>query len=666
MIGFDLETFAIHIKLAPPIVVGAMNVERELAAQHNITSFATHIRDIADGRAVYFVNPQNIDSMVDFFVAARCPIVAHNAAFDFTCLSAHNQDNVGKIFQLATNRFLECTYIRSMLISNAHGELKSTQNNKIQLNYDKVGYHSLAGTLKRFCYRDISEVKDHTVQTTYHTVLNVPFDEWPVNYRDYLVQDVEYLHELYFAQNKAADVWVHDAMAHKSAVFEAPRRATFHYALNLASAWGVKVDLNAVEALRETSKEEAIKMAKLMVDHGFATEVTGVRAQKLLASDKLPITISQEALRSAVQLGFDNGYLNEIPRTDKGDIAVDRKTLASCGNPILQQYAEAGAQRTILNTFVPALEKSKQRNGVLNTRFFPLSETGRVSARDPNLLNPPRNGGVRECIVAREGCALVFADYESNELRVLGQVLLDMFGSSRLADLYRQDAYFDCHTYMACQSLGISYEVGMQKKADKDKAFKAERQRMKCCNFGFPGGMAAITFVQYCKGFGLEITVEEAEALKTFFFSQFPEIKEYLKRVGNKVDRHDGQGYLHRVGRITGGRDFCQLANFYFQGLAAEGGLTAFTMATKFAYTDRNNPLWGTRPILFVHDEIIIESPLHKVHEAAMELKSVMERSMRIFTPQVPSIAEPSAALRWTKDAFTKYDENGRIIPCDM
>jgi DNA polymerase I-like protein with 3'-5' exonuclease and polymerase domains len=281
-------------------------------------------------------------------------------------------------------------------------------------------------------------------------------------------------------------------------------------------------------------------------------------------------------------------------------------------------------------------------------------------------LNPPRGGGIRDCIVARPGCTFIFCDYEANEMRVLSQVLLDMFGSSVLAKNYQDNTHFDPHSYMASRWMNISYEEGMSKKENKDKEFKKVRQLMKSCNFGFPGGMAPTTFVDFAKGYGVSISEQEALDLKKFFFGQFPEIAAYLDKVGTRVRHHKGQGYLPRAQRLSGDRRFCQLANFYFQGLAAEGGLTAFTLISEACYTKPESPLYGCRPVLFVHDEIIVEAPLSKAHFAALEVKRIMETSMQIFTPDVPSLAEPTLATKWWKDAFQKYDENGHLVPSDI
>ena len=251
---------------------------------------------------------------------------------------------------------------------------------------------------------------------------------------------------------------------------------------------------------------------------------------------------------------------------------------------------------------------------------------------------------------------------------MLAQVLLDMLGSSRLASFYQDDPTFDPHSYMASRKLGIDYTEGLKRKKAKDAEFKKTRQIMKCVNFGFPGGMSAKTFVEFCKGYKVSVRVQEAEALKTFFFQQFPEIKTYLYHIGRMCDLtpDGGVGYLKRTGMVSGGRMYCQLANFHFQSLAAEGALMAFAVASERAYTDRDSALWGTRPVLFVHDEILLETPLVRAHDAAIELKGIMEDCMRLFTPDIPAVAEVACSLRWTKEAYERYDSEGKLVPSDM
>ena len=667
MIGFDLETYPIGPKRSPKVIVGAMNIRSSDADKFEVSQWSTLVKELPESdRRVYFFWADQLDAFIDLCERVDGPIVAHNGAYDWSCISAMNPEYIGRIYKLFGQRKLQCTYIRTLISLNSYGMLKKTANKKFELAHGKYGATSLVGSTHMFCGLDLSEVKDHDVQITYYKVENIRnvFD-WPKAYREYLIQDVEFLHQLFEAQESRAKVEIEASREIVNIFDEAPRRSCFHYALTLASAWGMQVDPDSVLKLRSEAEQEVQEVAELMVASGFAVELEGKARERAIEKGKLTVKLVNDKVQKAILEGFE-AQGKEPPTTAKGSVSTNRTTMMASGHDILQKWAKVGDKKTIWSTFIPALERSFENNGVINTQFFPYSETGRVSARNPNLLNPPRSGGIRECIKARPGACFIFCDYEANELRVLSQVLLDMFGQSRLAELYIGDPDFDPHTYMACRKLGIGYEEGKRLKAEGDKPFKEMRQLMKCCNFGFPGGMASRTFIEFAKGYGVKVTESEANELKRFFFSQFPKVKDYLDHVGVQVRSYGGQGYLKRARRLSGNRRFCQLANFYFQGLAAEGGLLAFAKVSQACYSDPTSPLYGCRPVLFVHDEIIIEAPLEKAHDAALELKRVMESNMAVFTPDVPSVAEPTLAFKWWKGAYQRFDDNGKLVPSDM
>jgi DNA polymerase I len=674
MLGFDLETYPIGPRRAPKVIVGAMNIRVSDAENFSVSEWATRVKDVepceyehgGEPRSVYFFWADRLGDFLTLCEDINCYIVAHNAAYDWSCISAMDATYVNRVYDLYQSKKVQCTYIRSLIYLNSRGELKTKGNSKVELQHGKYGTTSLVGSCATFCGLDLSEVKDHDIQITYYKVEPIRnVFEWPKAYREYLVQDVEFLSDLFFSQESRGTVPLRETYGQVYIFEEACRRASFHFSLTLASAWGLRVDGEAVRKLRRESEDEVQVVADQMVANGFASQLKGKPRERALERGKITIKVDNKMIQGRISDCYKSRG-EQPPLTSKGTVSTSRTVLFDCGDDLLRRWAEVGDKKTIWSTFIPALEKSFESDGVLNTSFFPYSETGRVSARKPNLLNPPRSGGIRECIKAREGCTFIFCDYEANELRVLAQVLLDKLKKSRLAELYIEDPEFDPHTYMACRRLKIPYEEGKRLKAEGDKELKSIRQLMKCCNFGFPGGMASRTFIEFAKGYGVVVTEAEADELKAFFFSQFPEIKEYLDRVGTQVNRYDGQGYLKRVGRVSGDRRFCQLANFYFQGLAAEGGLTAFATVSREAYCNPDSPLYGSRPVLFVHDEIIMESPLHKAHEAAMELKRIMEKSMGYFTPEIPSLAEPTLALRWWKGAYQKFDEQGRLVPSDV
>jgi DNA polymerase I-like protein with 3'-5' exonuclease and polymerase domains len=115
-------------------------------------------------------------------------------------------------------------------------------------------------------------------------------------------------------------------------------------------------------------------------------------------------------------------------------------------------------------------------------------------------------------------------------------------------------------------------------------------------------------------------------------------------------------------GRVRGGVGYCDGCNTLFQGLAADGAKNALYNVAKACYVDTQNPLFGCRPVNFVHDEIIIEAPRQTAHEAAIELSRIMNASMSKYIKQVPITSSPAMMDRWYKDAAGKW-ESGKLVP---
>ncbi len=107
---------------------------------------------------------------------------------------------------------------------------------------------------------------------------------------------------------------------------------------------------------------------------------------------------------------------------------------------------------------------------------------------------------------------------------------------------------------------------------------------------------------------------------------------------------------------------FCDGANTLFQGLAADGAKNALFRVAHECYVDQGTALFGTRPVVFVHDEIIAEVPADIAHEASERLAVVMCQAMAEYVPDVPITAKPALMERWLKAAEPVY-ANGRLVP---
>ena len=62
-----------------------------------------------------------------------------------------------------------------------------------------------------------------------------------------------------------------------------------------------------------------------------------------------------------------------------------------------------------------------------------------------------------------------------------------------------------------------------------------EKVKAKAANFGYPGGLGIDTFIQFSKGYGLDINTSQAQTLKDTWFEAFPEMRSYMKEEEENV-----------------------------------------------------------------------------------------------------------------------------------
>jgi len=192
------------------------------------------------------------------------------------------------------------------------------------------------------------------------------------------------------------------------------------------------------------------------------------------------------------------------------------------------------------------------------------------------------------------------------------------------------------------------------------------RQTAKVANFGFPGGLGALRLVDFARTiYGVEISQADAVRLKQTWLASWPEFRSYFARVGDICDALNPAIEQLFVGRTRGGVSYTEACNTLFQGLAADAAKAAGFAVSRACYAEPRSPLFGSRIVNFVHDEIIIETPEKGAHEAAEELARVMVSGASVLMPDVPPSAEPVLMRRWSKKAKQIRDAQGRLIPWD-
>lgn len=294
------------------------------------------------------------------------------------------------------------------------------------------------------------------------------------------------------------------------------------------------------------------------------------------------------------------------------------------------------------------------------THNFIAGELCVHNCREPNFQNLPREGGVRECFTARPGTSYISCDYSIAELCSLAQTLLDEFGHSHMAVALQQGR--ELHLDMAADLLGITYQEAVARKHTQE--VKDARQLAKAANFGLPGGLGPDKLVAFAfASYGLRLTRERAVALKEAWLRKFPEMRDYFAGVSALVGpAQSGTVTLSKSGRSRGGCGFTNACNSFFQGLTADGAKAALYNVSRECYSVPTSPLYGCRPVFFIHDEIIIEAPEGRIIAAAKRLQTVMQDTMAIYTPDIPVHAEPAAMRRWYKGAEPVWI-GGELVP---
>jgi DNA polymerase-1 len=563
-------------------------------------------------------------------------LVGHNVSYDIGVACAEDRDLIPVAFQAYREDRVRDTKIRQMLIDIHDGALKFR---RVRGGVVKTT-HKLADLAAHWLDVHLKKGAD-TWQLRYHELDGVPVNEWPPDAYEYSRLDSEITLAVWLAQ---------DADLEGDAPLDEGHQCRTAWALHLMSCWGVRTDPALTQLIRETLEAEREDALKRLDGTGLIRS-DGTRDVKL---------IRERVLSAWKSLG------KQPPRTLKtGAVQMTDEVLRESGDPDLILLAMVSHNLKLLNTYVPILESGTVHP--ICARYNNPLETGRTSASEPNMQNPPRAGGIRECFVPREGFLFASCDYDTLELRALAQVCLVLLGKSSMAEALR--AGRDLHLAFAADLMGIGYEQAVKLKRAGDKTVKEMRQLAKIANFGFPGGMVSNTFVEYARGYGVTVDGRLAERLYRQWRIAWPEMDEYFKHA-KTLTGPAGEGKLTQLfsGRVRGGVSYTAACNSYFQGLAADGATAALFVVSQECYTDPASPLYGSRPVIFLHDEIICEVPDVPGHpevasRAADRLAEIMIAEMRRYIPDVPVTATPNLMRRWYKGAEEIRNAEGWLVP---
>jgi len=357
-----------------------------------------------------------------------------------------------------------------------------------------------------------------------------------------------------------------------------------------------------------------------------------------------------------------------FPRTDSGKIKVSSDdawilTKKDIKDELLDTYFKYKHIEKMASTFLN--EKHIKDGDRMHSRFTTIVRTGRTASSSPNIQNWPKGDRLREIFIAPRGYTMVSIDYSQLELCTLAQHCYTRFGVSRMLELI--NAGIDLHRWLAGRTAGIITDANDYIDGDEESVKKVnallkkvttkQRNDAKAASFGFPGGLGIEAFVRKAHKDGItDMTEAKAKKLKKSWLTAFPEMGPYMQPEACGLPTLEDSSHVYQAetlsGRIRRKCSFASACNYNFQGLAADGAKNALWELTKAGFTIVN----------FIHDEVLLEIPDNVLTERVHEAQAIMERAMKVYTPDVTIRTEAAAMDCWSKEAETVYDENNKLI----
>ncbi|MDR0770385.1 MAG: DNA polymerase I [Burkholderiales bacterium] len=334
-------------------------------------------------------------------------------------------------------------------------------------------------------------------------------------------------------------------------------------------------------------------------------------------------------LASPKQLGdilFSRMKLPPVKKTSTGQPSTDEEVLQTLAADyplpkVLLEHRMLAKLKSTYTDKLPAMINA--RTGRVHTTFSQTTAvTGRLASSEPNLQNIPARTAegrrIREAFIAPAETVLLSADYSQIELRIMAHLSED----AGLLQAFHDGA--DIHRATAAEIFGIApAEVSAE-----------QRRYIKAVNFGLIYGMSAFGLAQ-------QLGIERAAAQQFIdrYFARYPGVARYMETTREQAR---ARGYVETVfGRrltltdINGGSGPRRAAaeraaiNAPMQGTAAD--LIKKAMIAVQQWLDRN--AMGTRLLLQVHDELVLEVPENEIARVEQDLPLLMCHVAQLRVP---------------------------------
>jgi DNA polymerase I len=341
--------------------------------------------------------------------------------------------------------------------------------------------------------------------------------------------------------------------------------------------------------------------------------------------------------RQLCEILFEKLGLPMIKKTASGAPSTDEDVLAKLAEdyPLPKLLLEYRGLSKLKSTYTDKLPRMvNQQTGRVHTSYSQaVAVTGRLSSTEPNLQNIPirtaEGRRIREAFVAAPGNRVMSADYSQIELRIMAHIS----GDESLLRAFAEG--MDVHRATAAEIFGIAA-------ADVDPE---QRRYAKTINFGLIYGMSAFGLAAQ-----LGISRDAARTYIERYFARYPAVARYMEETRAAARR---QGYVETVlgrrlwlseinspnGPRRAGAERAAI-NAPMQGTAAD--VVKLAMIAVQDWLEQS--ALGSRLLLQVHDELVLEVPEHEVELLRSELPRLMGGVVELA---VPLLVEVGVGSNW-------------------
>jgi DNA polymerase-1 len=288
--------------------------------------------------------------------------------------------------------------------------------------------------------------------------------------------------------------------------------------------------------------------------------------------------------------------------------------------------------------------------------------TGRLSFTDPPIQTVPRDNDYRNMVIPRPGYKLVSADLSQAELRIVAMLANDEEMIKAFA------SGFDLHAYTASLML---LKIDPKDFNKKIPAHAKARTIAKSINFGIVYGTSAFAladqvnealFRSYKEALDAgdteakfeELSVEEAQDNIDAWLNLYHGVRDWIINIKNFAATHGyvetifGRRrylpYVHSSNQGIREAELRKAVNTPVQSTANEIALLGLNKMTRFVKDYK----MLSRPIMIIHDEIILECPDAEVDTIGEKLTESLTQNIPFVT--IPLIADFGVMDKWQKD----------------